>query len=239
MCGRYGLKSPVQALAERFEVEAPENRDWEAQYNLAPGDFAPVISNQQPHKLQWMQFGLSPHWASKRMYLFNARAEGDLNPNNHLDYQAEKGIAQKPAFRQAIRSQRCIIPADYFVEGPEKEKLNLPFVIRLKTQDILGFAGIWDAWLDKTTGELIHTFAIITITANSLLQKIGHHRSPVILLPQQEKKWLSQLPLPEVLAFLMPYPSDLLEAYPISNAIKSPRANGADLIEKIGDFITN
>jgi putative SOS response-associated peptidase YedK len=237
MCGRYGLKSSLKSIAERFEVEEPENLEWEAQYNLAPGDFAPVISNQNPQKLQWMQFGLSPHWASKRMYLFNARAEGDLNPSNDSDYKGEKGIAQKPAFRQAIRQQRCIIPADYFVEGPEKEKLNLPFVIRLKTQDLLGFAGIWDTWLDKTTGELINTFAIITTMANPLLQKIGHHRSPVILLPQQEKKWLSSLPLAETLAFLEPYPANDLEAYPIANTIKKPQANGASLIERIGDFV--
>jgi putative SOS response-associated peptidase YedK len=82
---------------------------------------------------------------------------------------------------------------------------------------------------------LIYSFAIITTVANDLMQKIQHHRSPVILHREDEKNWLSNsLPLSEVTRLLVPYPGELMNAYPIAPTIKNPRADDPGLIHPAG-----
>ena len=86
------------------------------------------------------------------------------------------------------------------------------------------------------TNEFIYSFAIITTVANSVTQKIQHHRSPVILYREDEKKWLSDsLPLSEVTRLLTPYPGELMNAYPIAPTIKNPGADDPGLIHPVGE----
>ena len=97
------------------------------------------------------------------------------------------------------------------------------------------FAGLWDEWINPASGEILSSFTIITTTANALLQKIPHHRSPVILHPKSESIWLSDTPLPEVLELLSPFPAELMNAYPVDPQIKNPRNNEKALIEAQGE----
>ncbi|MBT3648120.1 MAG: hypothetical protein HN542_07765 [Flavobacteriales bacterium] len=100
------------------------------------------------------------------------------------------------------------------------------------------FAGLWDRWTDKETGEIIDSFAIITTTPNSLLQKIGHHRSPVILEQSEERLWLDEgIPLNDVTALLNPLPGEYMNAYPISTDIKNPRVHGLELLQPTGERV--
>ncbi len=236
MCGRYILIQKAEVLEKRFGVRVPDAISLVPSYNISPGKFAPVITNDHPHELQLFRFGMTPSWMTKTGLLINARSEGDHNSDNNPSYNGAKGIITKPAFRKPIRSQRCLIPADAFIEGPEKEKLNKPFVVYLRNKvRPFAFAGIWDSWKNAETGELIYSFAIITTVANELLQKIQHHRSPVILHREDEKKWLSDsLPLSEVTRLLVPYPGELMNAYPIAPTIKNPAANDPGLIHPAG-----
>lgn len=234
MCGRYTLVTKVKALEKKFNLTG--NITFEPNTNISTGEFAPVIANDFPDQIQLFQFGFTPYWSEKRTYVINARSEGDKNKDNNPLYSGSKDIIFKPMFRQSIRSKRCLVPADCFIEGPATTRLNNPFVVYLK-EGIrpFMFAGIWDEWVDKSTGELIKSFAIITTVANDLLNQIGHHRSPVILRPEETSMWLdTQLPLNEALQLLNPYPSNEMNAYPISNKIKSPKSNGTDLLEPIG-----
>lgn len=237
MCGRYVLVQKLEVLEKRFNVKAPEGFEYRPAYNISPGNYAPVITDENPKTLSLFRFGMTPFWAKKSMFLINARTEGDHNPENDPEYKGARGIITKPAFRKPVRSQRCLVLADAFIEGTKEEKLNKPFLVYLRNKDRpFAFAGIWDRWTDPETGEIIHSYAIITITANELLQKLPHHRSPVILHRHSEQAWLRQdLPLADVTAMLRPYPSDLMNAYPISNAIRNPRAEGADLLKPVGD----
>jgi putative SOS response-associated peptidase YedK len=237
MCGRYILIQKAEFLEKRFGVKVPDNVHLVPSYNIAPGKYAPVITNENPGEIQLYRFGLTPFWATKPNLFINARAEGDHNPDNDPRFSGAKGIIQKPAFRKPIRSQRCLIPADAFIEGPEKEKLNKPYVVYLRNKvRPFAFAGIWDHWTNPESGEMISSFAIITTVANSLLLKIPHHRSPVILNREDEKKWLSNdLPLAEVTSFLSPYPAELMNAYPIAPTIKNPKADDPGLIHPAGE----
>lgn len=236
MCGRYILIQKAEIIEKRFGVVVPDTIQLVPSYNIASGKYAPVITNDRPHELQLFRFGLTPSWMTNPRLFINARAEGDHNSDNNPNYTGSKGIITKPAFRKPIRMQRCLIPADAFIEGPEKEKLNKPFVVYLRDKvRPFAFAGIWDCWKHPESGELIYSFAIITTVANSLMQKIQYNRLPVILHRSDENKWLSNnIPLADVTRLLMPYPADLMNAYPIAPTIKNPNADDPGLIHPAG-----
>src|SRR5205814_3605401 len=134
----------------------------------APSQDMPVVLAKEPEKpkIEIMKWGLVPFWSKepKPSYsTINARAEG---------------IADKPAYRKPIRSQRCIIPADGFYEWQKTGDGKLPYFIHLKDGDLFGFAGLYDIYKDKEGNEL-KTFTIITTDANELMAPI-HNRMPVI-----------------------------------------------------------
>jgi len=239
VCGRYILVQKIETIEKRFNVKAPEGFDFKPNYNVSPGTYAPVITNENPHHLDLLRFGMTPFWAKKQMFLINARAEGDHNQDNDPLYKGSKGIITKPSFRKAIRSQRCLVIADAFIEGTVKEKLSKPFVVYLKNNDRpFAFAGIWDSWVNKESGEIVKSFSIITSVANELLQKLPHHRSPVVIPRKYENKWLNNdIPLSDVTKMLKPYPAELMNAYPVDPAIKNPKAQGPELIKPVGQRI--
>lgn len=234
MCGRYVVIEKLEAYELRFNaVSRQTDVNYLPNYNVSTGHLAPVITNDKPHEIQFFRFGFIPRWSAKPMYVLNARAEGDSNKEDSPDYHGTKGIITKPAFRQAIRSQRCLVLADYIIEGTTHEKLKKPFLVYLKRRPF-AMAGIWDEWVNKETGEIIRSFAIITTAANSLLQKIPHHRSPLILDQADEQRWLKAEHLNEVTELLRIPSAEGMNAYPISPDIRSPKANDIQLLTPTG-----
>lgn len=199
-------------------------------FNIWIGMQAYVITDKEPQHYQQMVFGLTPNWADKKMYLFNARVEGKNNSENDPCYTSEMGIFSMPSFRNAVQKRRCIIPVDYFIEGPEKEKLSKPFLIRRKDHEALILAGIWEEWIDKKTGEILKTYAILTTAASNLLQSIQHHRSPLILNDEEIDVWLNPTSSVEQLKSIM-FPHDFsnAEALAIDPIIKS-KVNDPEII---------
>jgi putative SOS response-associated peptidase YedK len=131
-----------------------------------------------------------------------------------------------PAFRQAIKERRCVVPVDYFVEGSAVKKLAEPYKIFQKDQDAFLLAGIWDEWVDKETGEVIRTYSILTTAASSLLIKIGHHRSPLVLTHEQTDIWLDKNADRSSLEQIMhPFDSSIFDAHRISPEIKKKQNN--------------
>jgi putative SOS response-associated peptidase YedK len=239
MCGRYIEVQKAEVIEKRFNVTVPKDVGYKPSYNISPGKFAPVITDLNPNVLQLFQFGLTPFWSKKPMNLYNARSEGDKNKENDPNYTGAKEIIRKPAFRKPIRSRRCLVVADAFIEGPTEERLDKPYVVYLKNEERpFAFAGIWDIWENKSSGEVLESFSIITTVANELLQKIPHHRSPVILPKEAERAWLNpNTPMNTIVDLLKPYPSEYMNAYPISKNIKNPKADGRELIEPVGERI--
>lgn len=241
MCGRYVTVSSVKGIEKRFNVRVPE--DVENQLtpnaNVSHGELAPVIASDAPDEVQRLQFGFTPRWAKKQFYTINARSEGDHNSANDPRYTGAMGILQKPMFRQSIRDRRCLVIADAFIEGPEREKLAKPYVVYPRSGERpMALAGIWDEWTDPLTGDCVRSFAILTTVANSLLKAIGHHRSPVVLSPDAERAWVDvNTPLHDITALMRPCPDGLLNAYPISAAIRDPRANGSHLLQPVGERV--
>ena len=241
MCGRYVTVSSVKSIEKRFNVSVPDDvgAALASNANVSHGERAPVIASDAPDHVQQLQFGFTPRWAKKQFYTINARSEGDHNSANDPRYTGAMGILHKPMFRQSIRDRRCLVIADAFIEGPEREKLAKPYVVYPRSGDRpMALAGIWDEWCNPATGEVIRSYAILTTVANGVLQAIGHHRSPVILDPESERAWVDlDTPLNDITAMMRPCPDSRLNAYPISPEIRDPRANGSHLLQPIGQRI--
>lgn len=237
MCGRYVSVKTVQQIEKRFNVQAIQPELFKPSYNISHGKLAPIITQEQPHNVILSQFGYTPSWAKKQTYLINARSEGDNNKDNDPNYHGGKGILQKPMFRNSIRNKRCCIIMDCFYEGDENLGLEKPFVVYLRDkQRPFCVAGVYDNWKNPTTGELVHSFAIVTTTANKLLQAIGHHRSPVIIPPGKERSWLNS-DIGKITSMMNPYPSELMNAYPVSKLVKSAKNDSPELLNPIGQRV--
>lgn len=237
MCGRYVVISKVEVIEKQFNVKS--EFDFEPNYNVATGARVPIITSANPKKIIGSHFGFTPEWAKKKTYIINARAEGDHNLENHPDFNGAKGIIKKPFFRKAIRSQRCLVPADAFIEGSTAKKLDEPHLVYLnKKQRPFAFAGIYDEWLDVNTGELYPNFAIITCPPNRLMQKIKHHRMPVILQANDYESYLDlDTPLSEITSLLQRFPAEKMNAFKISTDIKNPRNNNKELLNPVSEWV--
>lgn len=176
MCSRFVLVRKLEKLEARFNAKAVDGLKYKESFNISPGKASLIIAQDSPKLIKSAIFGLTPFWAKKPMYLINARAEGDKNKENDTNYKGAKDIIIKPAFRKPIRSNRCLILADAFIEGTSLEKLSKPFLIFMKDKiGAFAFAGIYDDWLNTKNGEYIRSFAIITSVANNLTRIIHKH----------------------------------------------------------------
>lgn len=234
MCGRYVIISTVEEYEKKFHATALV--PWKPNYNVAAGQKAPIITAENPQKIQLYYFGFTPSWAKKRSWIINARAEGDHNKENDPTFTGSKGILKKPFFRKAIRSQRCLVLLDAFIEGTTKEKLKNPYLVyRRNKKRPFALAGIYDEWIDQESGEVFPSFAIITCPPNTLMQKIPHHRMPVIIPKEYHRKYLNlKTDLSEITAMLTPFPSKEMNAYPIDSEIRKVSTNYKDAIKPKG-----
>tara|TARA_R110002012_G_scaffold20158_1_gene71666 strand:- start:1564 stop:2391 length:828 start_codon:yes stop_codon:yes gene_type:complete len=237
MCGRATIITPQEQLEKRFNAVFKNNVQLPENVNISAGEQLPVITSDAPGEIQLFTYGFTPHWAHKQTYMLNARSEGSNNIDNEADYKGTLGIFNKPMFRHAIKSQRCLILVDAFIEGPKQEKLNKPFLVYPnRDRGPFAIAGIYDSWQHPLTGEIHHTVAMVTTTANRLINRIGHHRSPVILSKEDEQKWIQpNLNTAEISKLMKPFDSKGFNAYPISQKIKKPDANGLELLKPTGE----
>ncbi len=234
MCGRYTVVSKIEQIEKRFNVRSPLREFINP--NVTIGELAPIITKEKPKELQFFQFGLTPHWAKKQMYVFNARNEGERNKENAPDYRGNMGIMLKPMFKGLIRSQRCLVVADAIIEGSKEEGLSKPYLIFPKDKKRpFAMAGVWDTWINPEDGEEVNSFSIVTTPANELLQKIGHHRSPLVLPPHLESTWLNSTRLADVTAIMNPFDHRFYNANPIRPEIKSGKNKDRDLLKPTGD----
>jgi putative SOS response-associated peptidase YedK len=224
MCGRASLTKNEQELEQRFNAsfysDDIERYNPIPNFNLAPGQYHPLIHNEDPSSFHYFRWGLIPYWAKDEKIAYkmiNARAET---------------IAEKPAFKGPFKSRRCLIPLDGFYEWKKiKKGLSLPFRFVLQRQEIFSVAGLWESW-KSPSGMDLHTFTIITVKANEVVAAL-HGRMPAILFPEEESLWLDeQVRTEDLLSLLKPYPADNMYGYPVSTRVNSVRNKGADLVKE-------
>lgn len=220
LAARYGGNLSVVEIAEKILKE-------QKQYRVNAFSFPeyPIVTADQ--KLQSFRWGLIPFWTKdekqadeiKRMTL-NARADT---------------IFSKPSFREPIRSKRCLVPSTGYFEWRHEDGKKIPYYIYVKDEPVFSMAGVYDSWLDKSTGEVISTFSIITTEANALTDYIHNtkHRMPAILSHADEEKWLDpKLRKSDIEQLLLPFPADRMEAYIIDSDFLKKSSDDPTILDK-------
>ena len=175
MCGRYLMTSSPEAMRRLFRYR--EQPNFPARYNIAPTQPVPIVRlHQGKRQFALVRWGLLPAWVK------------DPKKFSLLHVARGESVNEKPAFRNAMKRRRCLVPADGFYEWSELGERKRPFFIRAKSAGLIAFAGLWETW-EGPNGEEVETVAIITTPANRLLGTIAE-RMPAILPPDAFELWL-------------------------------------------------
>lgn len=219
MCGRYTLTTPEGDLVEVFGVPALAF-DWEPRYNIAPTQVVPVVAeDDEGRRMGLLRWGLVPYWAD------------DPSIGNRMINARSETVAEKPAFREAFRRRRCLVPADGFYEWEKREGAGkVPHWIHRADRRPFAFAGLWERWR-APEGDPLHTFTILTTEASPSLRRI-HPRMPVILPEAGWSTWLDREADGEtLLELLRPFPDGELSEHPVSTRVNTPAEDDAGLVE--------
>ena len=226
MCGRFTQERPASELAEIFAAE-PLADELGARYNVAPTDEAFVVVQREDRRaVTAYRWGLVPHWATdakSASRMFNARAET---------------ITASPAFREAFRRRRCIVPVDSFYEWKREGTVRQPYRVSRDDGMPLALAGLWAGWRDPETEEVRRTFTIVTTTPNDAMADL-HDRMPVVLDETLWDRWLIDgragppIDTGELLAMLQPTDAVPLRIYPVNRYVNDVRRDGPELIEPL------
>jgi putative SOS response-associated peptidase YedK len=219
MCGRFAYFGKGAFGHESLHLPEPPRFE---NYNITPSQdilairTSPETGHPEYTMLHW---GLVPFWSKSvktKFPLINARSEG---------------IETKPSFRDPFKRRRCIIPASGFYEWQKVEEHKQPYFIRPVDGRYFALAGLWDSWRGENS-EDVNSCAIITTTANAGMKEI-HDRMPVILGNMDIAAWLDPgKGQADLLAMLEPYPESLIEIYPVSSMVNSPRNNGPECVKR-------
>lgn len=218
MCGRFAFYSPTEATAALFTTA--DDLDLAPRYNIAPTQNIAAVrkDNDGARGLVALRWGLVPSWAKDRAIgnrMINARAET---------------LTEKPSFRAAFRQRRCLVLADGYYEWRSEGGRKQPYYFSAVSGEPFAFAGLWECWTDKQTGELLQTATIVTTEANVFVSKL-HHRMPVIVSPDVADLWLDIKGDDDNELFArLEKSSPELAVWPVDRRVNNARNEGAELI---------
>lgn len=219
MCGRYTLYHDEEDLTELLGLDSFA---WSPRYNIAPTQVVPIVrvrgGVRERHDARW---GLVPGWAKDpaafRALLFNARSET---------------VAEKPAFRDAARRARCVLPASGFYEWrPEQAGAKQPYYVRRRDGAPLVFAGLY---AERPGTEVAFSATILTTRPNETMAEL-HDRMPVVLDPRDARRWLDPdtTDPASVQDLLVPCPAEWLESYPVDRAVGRVHVDDPRLVQRV------
>ena len=248
MCGRYASSRRPEDLIEEFEVvDSRLEKPLDADFNVAPTKEVYAVMERRPSKdseeppqrqLRSLRWGLIPSWAkdpSIGSRMINARVET---------------VAEKPAYRKAFATRRCLLPADGYYEwyvlederageGSRTKPRKQPFYIHPADGSVIAMAGLYEIWRDPTRSEddpdrFRWTCTVLTTTAEDDLGRI-HDRMPLLVDRENYTAWLDPAPGDRDLlaGMLVPAAPGRLEAYPVSTLVSNVRNNGPELVEPL------
>ena len=221
MCGRFVQYSDPEVYASHFDLDAI--CEATPRYNVAPTQPALAIrgTNEGERELVPLRWGLVPSWSkglASRYSMINARAET---------------VNSKPAYRNAFKHRRCLIPAEGFYEWKAGKAGKTPFLIRRNDKEPFAMAGLWERWRGEDE-QVIESCTIVVTDANDLLRPV-HDRMPVILAHGDYAGWLDTKNenKDELLAMLKPASPVHWSMHPVSRQVNSPRNDGPELLEAV------
>lgn len=233
MCGRFVSTSSASEIAEVFDALV-RAVDLAPNYNVAPtATIYGVVSLERQRFVENFSWGLVPIWAkdqSRASSLINARSET---------------ITDKPSFRVLLKRHRCVIPITGYYEWKSVElpgvskPVKQPYYFTPRHSTLLAVAGLWTTWREPglpPDAPVLHSCVLITTSANNAVASI-HDRMPVLLDDEGIDEWIADDVAP--LHLLRPAPDDFLSTVRVDAAVNSTRNRGSQLIEPIGDSLTD
>ncbi|MBK8899301.1 MAG: SOS response-associated peptidase [Candidatus Competibacteraceae bacterium] len=220
MCGRFIQAASGEVLTQQLGLMLPA--DYAPRYNVAPNQTVLAIrATENGRQPAWLRWGLIPAWAREprlKYSTINARAET---------------VAEKPAYRQAFRQRRCLIPADGFYEWRKVADRKQPYCIGMADGAPFAFAGLWEHW--ARDDEAVDSCTILVTQANERISEI-HDRMPVILDPLDYDAWLDPTGREAArgLPLLRSYPGERMRLWPVGSAVNRPANQGPALMEPVG-----
>ncbi len=168
----------------------------------------PVLTNEFPQLFRFFKWGLIPNWIKTKNEAMEIRK---MTLNAKIET-----VFDKPSFSSSAKYNRCLIPVNGFYEWQHQGKNKIKFFINLAEQEIYSLGGIWSTWTDRDTGEEIHSFSILTMPANNLMEKIHNtkKRMPVILTKDFELEWIrNDLNKNDIIELAHLCPEDIMRAH--------------------------
>lgn len=223
MCSRYNLIAAPETVRAVFGLEAIEF--FPPRYNIAPTQPVGIVrrSHAGPPEFHLVRWGLIPGWIkdpSKLSTLINARAET---------------VADRPAFRGALRHRRCLVPATGFYAWSGTRKGRVAHLYRPKAGGVLALAGLAEHWLGADGSEL-ETMAILTAPTKKTPAPL-HERMPLIIPPSCFAEWLDCRggDANPILPLLADPPGDLLECAELNDPLNGTENDGPELLRVVND----
>jgi len=216
MCGRYSIHAHPDVVALQFALDtAPEFRP---SYNVCPGSEILVVrvARDGQRVARHHRWGLVPHWAK------------DPSIGNRLANARGESLAERPAFRDAFRQWRCLVPASGFYEWQTLGRGKLPWYLMPRDAELFALAGITAYW------KGLRSVSLITTEANELMRPI-HDRMPVIIRPPDYGAWLDpgSRDLDRLMRFIKPYDAARMAAHRVGLRVNQPENDDASLIDEV------
>lgn len=211
MCGRFACYTPTPAIAGQLGAIIRDKLP--PRYNIAPSQRILAVRQEEDGRrsLAALHWGLVPFWAK------------DTSIGNRMINARAETLGQKPAFRQAVRKRRCLIPADGFYEWQRTGSSKQPYYLQMADTQPFCFAGLWESW-QPPEDDPLESCTILTTDANDQVRPI-HHRMPVILTPEWYDLWLDPaMQDPSRLqGCLHALPNGALRIQAVSSYVNNPR----------------
>jgi putative SOS response-associated peptidase YedK len=228
-----GDESAMESLSRQLELFRNSNTAF---YHVS-GFTHPklmVFTNLEPFVPVAFTWGLIPAWVK-------SEADAKKQWNNTLNARGES-IFEKPSFKQSALHKRCLVYLDAFYEHRHLHKKTFPYRISMKDGSPMAVAGLWEEWTNKSTGDKIQSFSIVTTQANALMQKIHNQpgaegpRMPVILPKDKQDEWLmagsDATAVAHVKTLLTPLDEELMTAYPVGKLRGKEQLGNVEAVEK-------
>ncbi len=219
VCGRFTLSKSASEIAAHFDL--PDVPALARRYNVAPGQDVAVVAfdpAEDARRLELRRWGLVPGWAK-------TPGDGARRINARVET-----VQTKPAFRDALRRRRGLVPADGFYEWKEAPGGKLPHHLALPGGALFAMAAVVEHWEDAE-GRSVDSVAVLTTEAVEPIREI-HGRMPVILAPGDYAAWLDPATDPaEALALCRPGPARTLQAKPVGKRVNDVRNDDPECLE--------
>lgn len=219
MCGRFTLRRPGREIAEHFGLGAEPR--LAPRYNVAPGQSVAVVRVREDgaRVAEPRRWGLVPAWAD------------DLRIGSRLINARSETAARRKAFAPALRTRRCLIPADGFYEWAGRDGQRVPFHLEVGEGELFGMAGLYETW-HGPGGEVVESCTILTRAANPVVAAL-HDRMPVILSAEVYAAWLdpSRGESDALASLAAPPRSDAMRATAVSTRVNRVEHDDAECLD--------